>query len=139
MMNEIYKPFESLTACLEIYLAIFFSLLFLSAFFCADDNSEISDKFAVLHINDCGDEVGKVSEVTTTHVKLTEPEFSLIGVLIKVGIPLKINCYVLIYKTNTVFLTLHVYLIPRDRGKQQVVEYLTVTSINHNKIQNGTN
>ncbi|XP_035528369.1 NACHT, LRR and PYD domains-containing protein 1b allele 2-like [Morone saxatilis] len=40
----------------------------------------------------------------------------------KAGIPVKVNCNVLIYKTNTAFLTLHVYLIPRDPGLQQAMD-----------------
>ncbi|XP_039475976.1 uncharacterized protein LOC116330579 isoform X8 [Oreochromis aureus] len=88
---------------------------------CIDDIPDILDKFAVLHIDDCGDVVEKVSEVTPTHVKLTEPIFSPRAVLMKLGVPVKIGCNVLIYQTNTAFLTLHVYLIPRDPGLQQVM------------------
>ncbi|XP_076746413.1 uncharacterized protein LOC112431633 isoform X4 [Maylandia zebra] len=89
---------------------------------CIDDIPDILDTFAVLHIDDCGDVVEKVSEVTPTHVKLTEPIFSPRAVLMKLGIPVKIGCNVLIYQTNTAFLTLHVYLIPRDPGLQQVMK-----------------
>ncbi|XP_039887104.1 uncharacterized protein LOC120733129 isoform X1 [Simochromis diagramma] len=89
---------------------------------CIDDIPDILDTFAVLHIDDCGDVVEKVSEVTPTHVKLTEPIFSPRAVLMKLGVPVKINCNVLIYQTNTAFLTLHVYLIPRDPGLQQTMD-----------------
>lgn len=106
--------------------------------FFTDDNPTILDKFAVLHIDDCGDVVEKVSEVTPSHVKLPEPSFSPRAVLMKAGFPVKINCKVLIYKTNTAFLTLHVYLIPCDPGLQQVITYLTVTSTNYYKIQNAS-
>ena len=104
--------------------------------FCADDNPEIRDKFAVLHIDDCGDVVEKVAEVTSSHVKLSEPVFSPRAVLMKVGVPVRINCKVLIYKTNTAFLTLHVYLIPCDPGLQQVIVHLTVTNRNYKKTLN---
>ncbi|XP_036929634.1 uncharacterized protein LOC119005785 isoform X16 [Acanthopagrus latus] len=93
--------------------------VFLPHWICIDDNPEIRDKFAVLHIDDCGDVVEKVAEVTSSHVKLSEPVFSPRAVLMKVGVPVRINCKVLIYKTNTAFLTLHVYLIPCDPGLQQ--------------------
>ncbi|KAM8734422.1 uncharacterized protein AB9X84_023225 isoform 2-T2 [Acanthopagrus schlegelii] len=93
--------------------------VFLPHWICIDDNPEILNKFAVLHIDDCGDVVEKVAEVTSSHVKLSEPVFSPRAVLMKVGVPVKINCKVLIYKTNTAFLTLHVYLIPCDPGLQQ--------------------
>ncbi|XP_030251033.1 NACHT, LRR and PYD domains-containing protein 1b allele 2-like isoform X1 [Sparus aurata] len=94
-------------------------VVFLPHWICIDDNPEIRDKFAVLHIHDCGDVVEKVAEVTSSHVKLSEPVFSPRAVLMKVGVPVKINCNMLIYKTNTAFLTLHVYLIPCDPGLQQ--------------------
>ena len=95
--------------------------------FCADDNPEIRHKFAVLHIDDCGDVVEKVAEVTSSHVKLSEPVFSPRAVLMKVGFPVKISCDVLIYyRPNTPFLKLHVYLIPHDPALKQVIEYLTL-------------
>ncbi|XP_069032162.1 uncharacterized protein [Embiotoca jacksoni] len=89
---------------------------------CIKDNPTILDKFAVLHIEDCGDVVENSSEVTSSHVKLIEPIFSPRAVLIKLGFPVRINCSVLIYKANTAFLTLHVYLIPQDPGLQQKID-----------------
>ncbi|XP_073341134.1 uncharacterized protein [Pagrus major] len=94
-------------------------VVYLPHWICIDDNPEIRDEFAVLHIDDCGDVVEKVAEVTSSHVKLLEPVFSPRAVLMKFGVPVKINCHMLIYKTNTAFLTLHVYLIPCDPGLQQ--------------------
>ncbi|KAK9514206.1 hypothetical protein VZT92_027688 [Zoarces viviparus] len=90
---------------------------------CIDDNPTILDKFAVLHIDDCGDVVEKVSEVTSSHVKLSEPVFSLKMVILRLlGLSVEINCNVLIYKTEKTFLTLHVYLIPRDPGLEQELD-----------------
>ncbi|XP_028280842.1 uncharacterized protein LOC114448224 isoform X3 [Parambassis ranga] len=90
---------------------------------CTEDNPKILDRFAVLHVKDCGDEVEKVSEVTASHVRLTRPMFSPRAVLMKVGLPVKISCSVLLYyKLNTPFLKLHVYLIPHDPALQQTVE-----------------
>ncbi|XP_078027625.1 uncharacterized protein LOC117265280 [Epinephelus lanceolatus] len=97
-------------------------VVYLPHWICIDDNPTILDKFAVLHIDDCGDVVEKVSEVTSSHVKLSEPVFSPRAVLMKVGVPVKIHCNVLIYKTNKAFLTLHVYLIPCDPGLQESVD-----------------
>ncbi|MEQ2169204.1 hypothetical protein GOODEAATRI_022778 [Goodea atripinnis] len=85
-----------------------------------DDIPKPLDQFSVLHMDDCGDAVEDVSEVSSSHVKLTEPIFSPRAVLMRVGFPVKINCNMLIYRTNTAFLTLHVYLIPRDPALQQV-------------------
>uniref|UniRef100_A0A671Y5Z2 FIIND domain-containing protein n=1 Tax=Sparus aurata TaxID=8175 RepID=A0A671Y5Z2_SPAAU len=100
-------------------------VVFLPHWICIDNNPEIRDKFAVLHIDDCGDVVEKVAEVTSSHVKLSEPIFSPRAVLMKAGFPVKISCDVLIYyQPNTPFLKLHVYLIPHDPALQQVIEYL---------------
>ncbi|XP_042279673.1 uncharacterized protein LOC121905493 [Thunnus maccoyii] len=96
--------------------------VYLPHWICTDD-STILDKFAVLHIDACGDVVEDVSEVTSSHVKLSEPVFSPRAVLMKIGFPVKIKCNVLIYyKTNTMFLKLHVYLIPHDPALQQRVD-----------------
>ncbi|KAM6935595.1 uncharacterized protein PEZ65_005936 [Lycodopsis pacificus] len=90
---------------------------------CIDDNPTILDKFAVLHIDDCGDVVEKVSEVTSSHVKLSEPVFSLKMVILRLlGVSVEINCNVLIYKTDKTSLTLDVYLIPQDPGLQQELD-----------------
>ncbi|XP_042280637.1 uncharacterized protein LOC121906043 isoform X2 [Thunnus maccoyii] len=95
--------------------------VYLPHWICTDD-STILDKFAVLHIDACGDVVEDVSEVTSSHVKLSELIFSPRAVLMKVGFPVKIKCNMLIYyKTNTTFLQLHVYLIPHDPALQQRV------------------
>ncbi|XP_067456888.1 A-kinase anchor protein 9-like [Thunnus thynnus] len=96
--------------------------VYLPHWICTDD-STILDKFAVLHIDACGDVVEDVSEVTSSHVKLSEPVFSPRAVLMKLGFPVKIKCNVLIYyKPNTTFLKLHVYLIPHDRALKQTVD-----------------
>ncbi|XP_039662297.1 uncharacterized protein LOC120562581 isoform X2 [Perca fluviatilis] len=101
--------------------------VYLPHWICVDGNPEILDKFAVLHIDDCGDSVEKVSEVTSSHVKLSEPVFSLKMVLVKVGFSVGIHCKVLIYKTNIPFLTLHVYLIPPDPAVQQELDKTEVS------------
>ncbi|XP_044060961.1 NACHT, LRR and PYD domains-containing protein 1 homolog isoform X2 [Siniperca chuatsi] len=102
-----------------------FDEVYLPHWICTDDNPTILSKFAVLHIDTCGDVVEQVSEVTPSHVKLSEPIFSPRGVLMKAGFPVKINCKVLIFKTNKAFLTLHVFLIPRDPALQQTIKELS--------------
>ncbi|XP_018555614.1 uncharacterized protein LOC108899589 isoform X1 [Lates calcarifer] len=97
--------------------------VYLPHWICVEDNPSILDRFAVLHIDNCGDVVEKVSEVTPSHVKLSEPVFSPRAVLIKFGIPCKIKCQVLIYyQPNASFLKLHVYLIPCDPALKQIVD-----------------
>ncbi|XP_037636209.1 uncharacterized protein LOC119494420 isoform X2 [Sebastes umbrosus] len=95
---------------------------YLPHWICTEDVPRILGKMAVLHIDTCGDVVEQVSEVTPSHVKLSQPIFSPRGVLMRAGFPVKINCKVLIYKTNKAFLTLHVYLIPRDPALQQTIK-----------------
>ncbi|XP_044038950.1 sterile alpha motif domain-containing protein 9-like isoform X2 [Siniperca chuatsi] len=89
-----------------------------------DHDSTMSDMFAVLHVDTCGDVVEQVSEVTSSHVKLHPTTFSPRGVMIrmKLGFPVKVYCDVLIYKTKKEFLTLHVYLVPPDHNIKQEVE-----------------
>ncbi|XP_071325157.1 uncharacterized protein [Trachinotus anak] len=97
--------------------------VYLPHWICIDDNPTILDKFAVLHIDDCGDVVETVSEVTPSHVKLSEPVFSPRAVLVKAGFPVKTKSYVLIYyKPNIPSLKLHVYVIPKDPALQQTVD-----------------
>ncbi|XP_078147683.1 NACHT, LRR and PYD domains-containing protein 1 homolog isoform X2 [Centroberyx gerrardi] len=89
---------------------------------CLDHNPTLSAKLAVLHLDTDGDFVEPVSEVTPFHVKIIQPAFSPRGVLMRAGFPVKVHCNVLIYKTNTAPLTLHVYLIPHDPALQQAME-----------------
>nr|XP_033496449.1 uncharacterized protein LOC117265829 isoform X2 [Epinephelus lanceolatus] len=103
-------------------------VVYLPHWICIDDNPTILDKFAVLHIDDCGDVVEKVSEVTSSHVKLSDPDFSLLMVLLDwLGLPVEIYCMVLIYSkiltaSSQTSLTLHVYLIPSDLGLQEELD-----------------
>lgn len=89
----------------------------------ADENAVLSDLFRVLHVDSCGDYLEQVSEVTSSHVKLKNLDFSTKGVtfLRKLGLPVKISADVLIYMRVRTGLTLHVYLVPRDRSLQQVI------------------
>ncbi|XP_072249645.1 uncharacterized protein [Leuresthes tenuis] len=89
---------------------------------CIDGIQNLLENFAVLHIIDCGDFVEKVSEVTESHVKLTEPSFTLKAPLMKLGLPVKYKCNVLLYyQPNTPFLKLHVFVVPHDPALQQAV------------------
>ncbi|XP_059202302.1 NACHT, LRR and PYD domains-containing protein 1 homolog [Centropristis striata] len=105
-----------------------FDEAYLPHWICTEDSPGILDQIRVLHIDTCGDYVEQVSEVTPSHVKLSQPIFSPRGVLMRAGFPVKINCKVLIYKTNKSFLTLHVYLIPRDPALQQTIKNIELPS-----------
>ncbi|XP_034009277.1 uncharacterized protein LOC117500509 isoform X7 [Trematomus bernacchii] len=97
--------------------------VYLPHWICIDDIPKILQKFAVLHIDDCGDVVEKVSEVTSSHVKLSEPVFSPRAVLMKMGFPVKIHCNVLIYsKAYASCTVLHVYLTPLDPALKETID-----------------
>ncbi|XP_065813826.1 uncharacterized protein [Labrus bergylta] len=98
-----------------------FDEVYLPHWICIDGNTDILGEFAVLHIDDCGDVVEQVSEVTPCHVKLAEPVFSPKGVLIKFGARVKTRCSMLIFKKKKTFLKLKVYLIPCDPGLRQEI------------------
>ncbi|KAM8734420.1 uncharacterized protein AB9X84_023224 isoform 2-T2 [Acanthopagrus schlegelii] len=109
--------------------------VYLPHWICIDDNPKILNKFAVLHIDDCGDVVEEVAEVTSSHVKLSKPVFSPRGFLRKIGFPVKISCDVLIYyQPNTPFLKLLVYLTPHDPAPKQTLDK-TKFSEGYKKIQ----
>ncbi|XP_035991416.1 uncharacterized protein LOC118562707 isoform X1 [Fundulus heteroclitus] len=82
---------------------------------CIDGVPQLLENFAVLHVNDCGDVLEKVTGVTATHVRIRDPVFSLLAALINYFFPPKITCNTLIYyQPKTPFLKLHIYLIPLD-------------------------
>uniref|UniRef100_A0A3P8R3D5 FIIND domain-containing protein n=1 Tax=Astatotilapia calliptera TaxID=8154 RepID=A0A3P8R3D5_ASTCA len=91
---------------------------------CTGENAAMSDIFRVLHVDSSGGYLEQVSEMTSSHVKLNKPEFSLRGAMIlkKLGLYLKVFADVLIYMQITSGLTLHVYLVPHDPLIQQEVE-----------------
>ncbi|KAL7395357.1 hypothetical protein ABVT39_015098 [Epinephelus coioides] len=95
---------------------------------CTEDSPTGLDKFAVLHIDTCGDIVEQVSEVTSSHVKLSQPAFSPRGVLMRAGFSVKIHCKVLIYKTTKTSLTLHVYVIPCDPALEEKIQNKELSS-----------
>ncbi|XP_035991414.1 uncharacterized protein LOC105923587 isoform X3 [Fundulus heteroclitus] len=82
---------------------------------CIDGVPQLLENFAVLHVNDSGDVLEKVTGVTATHVRIRDPVFSLLAALINYFFPPKITCNTLIYyQPKTPFLKLHIYLIPLD-------------------------
>ncbi|MEQ2233038.1 hypothetical protein ILYODFUR_017652 [Ilyodon furcidens] len=96
--------------------------VYLPHWICIDDIPSLLENFSVLNIKDSGDVLEKVFEVTTTHVRLTEPVFSPLAALINSVFRVKVACNLLIYyKPHTPFLKLHVYLILQDPALQQSV------------------
>ncbi|XP_029927441.1 NACHT, LRR and PYD domains-containing protein 1a-like [Myripristis murdjan] len=98
--------------------------VYLPHWICLDHSPDVSESFAVLHVHSDGVSVERGSEVTQCHIKLFETDFSPRGVLMKIGIKVKMRCNVLIYKTNNKHVKLHVYLIPRDAAVLQAMEQM---------------
>ncbi|XP_038163615.1 NACHT, LRR and PYD domains-containing protein 1b allele 2-like isoform X2 [Cyprinodon tularosa] len=97
--------------------------VFLPHWICIDEIPNLSENFSVLHMNDCGDVLEKVSTVTATHVGLMDPVFSTVAALIYSIFGSKVNTKLLIYyQPLQPFLKLCVYLIPNDPALQQSVD-----------------
>ncbi|XP_041841873.1 sterile alpha motif domain-containing protein 9-like [Melanotaenia boesemani] len=77
-----------------------------------------SNMFAVLHVSTCGNTVEQVSEVSSSHVTLLQPDFSPIGTILKMlGVYTTAFYDILIYKKYDPIratLKLHVYMVPPD-------------------------
>ncbi|XP_071314439.1 NACHT, LRR and PYD domains-containing protein 1 homolog [Trachinotus anak] len=89
---------------------------------CTDDNPAVLDKFAVLHKSASGD---VVEQLRSHQLMSSHPsQFSLQedSLLMRMGFPVKINCIMLIFKTNKEFLTPHVYLIPCDSALKEKIK-----------------
>ncbi|XP_061573622.1 uncharacterized protein LOC133440385 isoform X2 [Cololabis saira] len=89
---------------------------------CIDDIPNLLENFKVLHINDSGEVLETASEVTPSHVRLTDPDFSLLAALVSSIFRVKVSCDMLIYyQPHTTFLKLRLYLIPHDSGVKEAV------------------
>nr|XP_057919193.1 NACHT, LRR and PYD domains-containing protein 1b allele 2-like isoform X2 [Doryrhamphus excisus] len=103
-----------------------------------DDKTIPGPQLAVLCVHADGYIVDKVSEATSSHVRLPYPNFSVKGVIVRIGrvfgyrLPLK--CKVLIYQTTKTFLTLHVYLILFDPALEEALDK-KAHSLNYVKIE----
>ncbi|XP_063050066.1 uncharacterized protein LOC134444801 [Engraulis encrasicolus] len=91
-------------------------------FACLDgSDAALKDAVRVLRAVDSG--VHLVScELTRFHAKVTNPSFSLTGVLMKLGVPMKTHLEVLIYRIKITPLVLLTYVVPRDDSMIQAVE-----------------
>ena len=64
----------------------------------------------------------KFAQLTRSHAILHHPSFSLVELLVKIGIPTKSPLDTLIYRTRVVPLTLFIYVVPRDASMITAVE-----------------
>ncbi|XP_054647499.1 uncharacterized protein LOC129189636 isoform X2 [Dunckerocampus dactyliophorus] len=103
-----------------------FDDVYLPHWICINDDKTAVEQFAVLCVDADGYIVEKVSEVTSSHVRLPHPVFSVKGVIAWIsrlmGYPLPLKCKVLIYQTTKTFLTLHVYLILSDPALEEALD-----------------
>ncbi|XP_062407982.1 NACHT, LRR and PYD domains-containing protein 1 homolog [Sardina pilchardus] len=91
-------------------------------FLCLGDcEASLHDAVRVLHGQDSGVCL-EVCELTRCHAKLTHPSLSPLGLLLQTGIPIRVHSELLLYKTCTSPLTLHAYLVPRERAALRAVE-----------------
>ncbi|XP_063061457.1 NACHT, LRR and PYD domains-containing protein 1 homolog [Engraulis encrasicolus] len=91
-------------------------------FACLDgSDSALNEAVRVLHSVDGGVHL-ETCELTRFHAKLMNPSFSLIGALLKIGIPMKTHLEVLTYRTRVTPLVLFTYVVPRDASMIQAVE-----------------
>ncbi|XP_065150197.1 uncharacterized protein [Paramisgurnus dabryanus] len=93
--------------------------VYLPHFLCLGGSID-EDKVKVLHVKDSGVSLEKC-ELTRFHAKLLDNNFSLKGLLVRMGFPVNIHCQTLIYQTRKTHLTLHVYLIPNENTLKKAV------------------
>ncbi|XP_061898857.1 uncharacterized protein LOC133646931 isoform X3 [Entelurus aequoreus] len=110
-----------------------FDDVYLPHWICTAANSSLLEHFAVLRVDDDGYILEKNCEVTSSHVRLPHPIFSVKGVIIRfshlLGISLPMKCKVLIYKTKKTFLTLHVHVILCDPALEKELDKETYVKI----------
>ncbi|KAL7841563.1 hypothetical protein SRHO_G00252540 [Serrasalmus rhombeus] len=82
-------------------------------FACLGSSPSLNDQVRVLDVQDSGMFL-ETCELTRFHAKLLHPTFSPKGFLVRTGFPVKVHCEVLIYRTLSAHLTLHIYLVPCD-------------------------
>ena len=64
----------------------------------------------------------KCAQLTRFHTVLRHPSFSLVELVVKMGIPMRSHVDTLIYRTRDVPLTLFIYVVPRDASMITAVE-----------------
>lgn len=84
-------------------------------------DSSVSDAVKILHAVGGGLNL-ETCELTRFHAKLRNPSFSLMEVLVKIGIPMKTHLEVLLYRTRVRPLTLFMYVMPWNASMMQSVK-----------------
>ncbi|KAI1890371.1 hypothetical protein AGOR_G00153040 [Albula goreensis] len=101
-------------------------------FICLGPDPSLSDRVKVLHVTDSGVSLERVCEVSRFHVKIPQPTFSPMGVVVQnlliLGQKFRemcfgVHCHLLVFHgREKAHLTLHIYLIPKDRVLKKSVE-----------------
>lgn len=79
----------------------------------AESDPSLTRSVKVLNIEDAGLTLESV-ELTRFHAKILQPYFSPKTVLMKLGLPVKVHCDLLIFMTQKNPIILHVYFFPSD-------------------------
>ncbi|XP_063044362.1 uncharacterized protein LOC134438677 [Engraulis encrasicolus] len=97
---------------------------YLPHFACLDcSDSSLHEVVRVLRQDGAsGVSLEKTIQLTRFHAKLREPRFSLVELLVKLGVPMRSHVDALVYRKRVTPLTLFVYVVPRDAGMIQAVE-----------------
>ncbi|KAI1890374.1 hypothetical protein AGOR_G00153070 [Albula goreensis] len=103
-------------------------------FICLGPDPSLSDRVKVLHVTDSGVSLERVCEVSRFHVKIPQPTFSPMGVVVqnlqRLGQRIKesrlrVHCHLLVFHgRKKAHLTLHIYLIPDNPALEKRVEEL---------------
>ncbi|XP_054850102.1 uncharacterized protein LOC129339545 [Eublepharis macularius] len=92
-------------------------------FICLQEGKTDISQMKIAHIVEAGMALEAPSRVTQFHAVLENPQFSLLGVLLK---PLQrfipIHSVVLLYQTCRRTVTLHLYLVPNDSSLTKAIE-----------------
>ncbi|NP_001410790.1 NACHT, LRR and PYD domains-containing protein 1 homolog [Danio rerio] len=79
----------------------------------AESDPALTNAVKLLSVEDEGISLESV-ELTRFHAKILQPMFSPKTVLVKLGIPVKVHCDLLIFMTHTCPIILNVYFFPSD-------------------------
>ncbi|XP_063062033.1 protein NLRC3-like [Engraulis encrasicolus] len=81
----------------------------------------LRDKVKALHGDDSGVSL-ETCELSRFHGRLSAQQFSLWQLVVRLGVPVKIHCEVLIYEHNPWPLVLHVYMLPSPSSAKQALQ-----------------
>ncbi|XP_056336858.1 NACHT, LRR and PYD domains-containing protein 1 homolog [Danio aesculapii] len=87
----------------------------------AESDPALTSAVMLLSVEDEGISLESV-ELTRFHAKILQPMFSHKTVLVKLGIPVKVHCDLLIFMTQTCPIILHVYFFPSNKFVKEKIK-----------------